>query len=70
MNATTFTGCTCLHIAAGRGDISTAAYLLSQGANPDLQTDEGDTALEIAGSAEVNIYYSYSLEKFSLAAFK
>ncbi len=54
VNATTFTGCTSLHIAAGRGDISAAAYLLSQGANPVLKTDEGDTALNIAGSDEVH----------------
>ncbi len=55
VNATTFTGCTPLHIAAGRGDISAAAYLLSQGANPVLKTDEGDTALNIARSEEVNL---------------
>lgn len=60
VNAATFTGCTSLHIAAGRGDISTAAYLLSQGANPELLTDEGDTALEIAGSEEVSSSVSVS----------
>lgn len=53
VNATTFTSCTPLHIASGRGDISCVAYLLSQGASPDIMTDEGDTALDIAGSDEV-----------------
>ena len=53
INATTFTGCTPLHIASGRGDIALTAYILSMGANPDLVTDEGDTALDLAGSDQV-----------------
>lgn len=53
INAVTYTGCTPLHIAAGRGDIALTAYLLSMGANPDLATDEGDTALDLAGSDQV-----------------
>ena len=53
INATTYTGCTPLHIASGRGDIALTAYLLSMGANPDLVTDEGDTALDLAGSDQV-----------------
>jgi len=53
INATTYTGCTPLHIASGRGDIALTAYLLSMGANPDLATDEGDTALDLAGSDQV-----------------
>ena len=53
INATTYIGCTPLHIASGRGDIALTAYLLSMGANPDLVTDEGDTALDLAGSDQV-----------------
>ena len=53
INGVTYTGCTPLHIAAGRGDIALTAYLLSMGANPDLATDEGDTALDLAGSDQV-----------------
>ena len=53
INGVTYTGCTPLHIAAGRGDIALTAYLLSMGANPDLVTDEGDTALDLAGSDQV-----------------
>ena len=53
INTTTYTGCTPLHIASGRGDIALTAYLLSMGANPDLVTDEGDTALDLAGSDQV-----------------
>ena len=62
INATTYTGCTPLHIASGRGDIALTAYLLSMGANPDLATDEGDTALDLAGSNQVCLHasdYSY-----------
>jgi len=29
------------------------AYLLSMGANPELLTDEGDNALDLAGSEQV-----------------
>ena len=60
INATTYTGCTPLHIASGRGDIALTAYLLSMGANPDLATDEGDTALDLAGSdqvGQVHVFY-------------
>lgn len=31
------------------------AYLLSMGANPELLTDEGDSALDLAGSEQVCI---------------
>jgi ankyrin repeat protein len=53
VNKATYSGCTPLHIAAGRGNIAVVAYLLSMGADPDLQTDEGDTALDLAGSDQV-----------------
>lgn len=59
INATTYTGCTPLHIASGRGDIALTAYLLSMGANPDLATDEGDTALDLAGSDQVCVSVVY-----------
>ena len=54
VNKATYSGCTPLHIAAGRGNIAVVAYLLSMGADPDLQTDEGDTALDLAGSDQVS----------------
>lgn len=54
VNRPTYSGCTPLHIAAGRGNIAVVAYLLSMGADPDLETDEGDTALDLAGSHQVN----------------
>ena len=50
----TYASCTPLHIAAGRGSIAIVAYLLSMGGNPDLETDEGDTALDLAGSNQVS----------------
>ncbi len=53
VNATTYSCCTPLHVAAGRGDIVTVAYLLSMGANPDLLTDEGDSPLDLASPGEV-----------------
>ena len=53
LNKPTYSGCTPLHIAAGRGNIAVVAYLLSMGADPDLQTDEGDNALDLAGSDQV-----------------
>ena len=59
INTTTYTGCTPLHIASGRGDIALTAYLLSMGANPDLATDEGDTALDLAGSDQVCVGVLY-----------
>lgn len=55
IDARTFTGCTPLHIAAGRGNIETVAYLLSVGANPELLTDEGDTPLKLSMSDDVTI---------------
>lgn len=55
VDARTFTGCTSLHIAAGRGCIEIVAYLLSVGANPDLQTDEGDIPLDLSVSDDVII---------------
>ena len=53
VNRATYSGCTALHTAAGRGNIAVVAYLLSVGADPDLRTDEGDTALDLAGSDQV-----------------
>lgn len=55
IDARTFTGCTPLHIAAGRGCIEIVAYLLSLGANPELQTDEGDTPLDLSISDDVTV---------------
>ena len=56
VNSLTYSGCSPLHIASGRGDISIVAYLVSMGADPDLYTDEGDVALELAGSAPVQTF--------------
>lgn len=56
VNCLTYSGCSPLHIAAGRSDISVVAYLISMGADPELCTDEGDVALELAGSEEVNAF--------------
>ena len=53
VNAQTFSGCTPLHIASGRGNIAIVAYLLSVGTDPDILSDEGDTALDLAGSEQV-----------------
>ena len=53
VNASTYNGCTPLHIASGHGNIALVAYLLSVGADPELVTDEGDTALDLAGSEQV-----------------
>lgn len=53
VNRVTYSGCSPLHIAAGRGDIAIVAYLISMGANPELLTDEGDLALDLSGSDQV-----------------
>ena len=53
VNALTYSGCSPLHTAAGRGNIALVAYLLSVGTDPDVLTDEGDTALDLAGSEQV-----------------
>lgn len=53
VNRVTYSGCSPLHIAAGRGDIAIVAYLISMGANPELLTDEGDLALDLSGSEQV-----------------
>ena len=55
INATMYSGCTPLHIASGRGNITIVAYLISMGANPELLTDEGESALDIAGSEQVRV---------------
>ena len=47
-NMTTYSGCSPLHIAAGRGQLELVAYLISLGANPCLMTDEGDTPYDLA----------------------
>lgn len=52
----TYSGCSPLHTAAGRGDISIVAYLVSMGADPELCTDEGDIALDLSGSEEVTAF--------------
>lgn len=53
-NATTYSGCTPLHMAAGRGHIEIVAYLISLGANPIASTDEGETALELSSTQAVS----------------
>lgn len=55
LNKPTYSGSTALHIAAGRGNIAVVAYLLSMGADPELETDEGDNALDLAGSDQVGL---------------
>lgn len=60
VNSLTYSGCSPLHIAAGRGDIPVVAYLISMGADPEVVTDEGDTALDLArlaGSPQVCEFY-------------
>lgn len=61
VNTFTYNGCTPLHIAAGRGNIATVAYLLSVGADPELVTDEGDSALDLAGSEQVCVLYHITM---------
>lgn len=56
VNCLTYSGCSPLHIASGRSDISIVAYLISMGADPELCTDEGDVALDLAGSDEVKAF--------------
>lgn len=58
VNSVTYSGCSPLHVASGRGDIAIVAYLVSMGANPELYTDEGDIALDLAGSEQVCDYTS------------
>ena len=56
VNRPTYSGCTPLHTAAGRGNIAVVAYLLSMGADPDMRTDEGDSPLDLAGSEQVCVW--------------
>lgn len=56
VNSLMYSGCSPLHIASGRGDISIVAYLVSMGADPELCTDEGDIALDLAGSEQVQSF--------------
>ncbi len=60
VNSLTYSGCSPLHIASGRGDISLVAYLISMGADPELLTDEGDMAMDLAGSQEVCIEHIHN----------
>ena len=60
-NATTYSGCTPLHIAAGRGQIEIVAYLVSMGADPVAHTDEGDTALDLSASDSVSEFLTHVL---------
>ena len=53
INRVTYSGCSALHIAAGRGDIAVVAYLISMGADHELLTDEGDQALDLSSSEQV-----------------
>ena len=55
-NIHTYSGCTPLHVAAGRGQIELVAYLVSVGANPDACTDEGDTPLDLAVTESVSLF--------------
>ena len=55
LNKATYSGCTPLHTASGRGNIAMVAYLLSMGADPELETDEGDSPLDLAGSEQVRL---------------
>lgn len=55
-NTYTYSGCTPLHVAAGRGQIELVAYLVSVGANPDACTDEGDTPLDLTSSESVSLF--------------
>eukprot|EP01090_Pellita_catalonica_P016916 TRINITY_DN49_c0_g1_i1.p1 TRINITY_DN49_c0_g1~~TRINITY_DN49_c0_g1_i1.p1 ORF type:complete len:162 (-),score=29.21 TRINITY_DN49_c0_g1_i1:118-555(-) len=48
-------GCTALHWTAGAGHLEALKWLLSKGANPDIQSSNGDTPLHKAawrGNAE------------------
>ena len=52
-NVPTYSGCTPLHIASGRGHLEIVAYLISLGADPYALTDEGDTPYDLVVKDEL-----------------
>ena len=48
INATTYSGCSALHMAASQGHIDQVAYLIAMGADPFSRTDEGDLPIDYA----------------------
>lgn len=63
-NATTFSGCTPLHIAAGHSRLELVAYLISLGANPFALTDEGDLPSDLAVQENIRDFLSNMQETF------
>jgi len=54
VNASTYTGCTALHMAASQGHLDQVAYLIALGANPLCRTDEGDLPIDYAADSMVS----------------
>ena len=52
INASTYSGCTPLHLAVGRGAMDLAVMLLASGADAGLRNTEQDSAFDLAGSNE------------------
>lgn len=63
-NATTFSNCTPLHIAAGYSRLELVAYFISLGANPFALTDEGDLPLDLAVQDNIRIFLSNMTEMY------
>uniref|UniRef100_UPI00358DF44C NF-kappa-B inhibitor alpha-like n=1 Tax=Myxine glutinosa TaxID=7769 RepID=UPI00358DF44C len=60
INASTYSGCTPLHLAVGRGAMDLAVMLLASGADAGLRNMEQDSAFDLAGSnEELNILSTY-----------
>lgn len=55
VNASTYSGCSALHMAASQGHIDQVAYLIAMGADPFSRTDEGDLPIDYATEPLVSI---------------
>lgn len=54
VNASTYSGCTALHMASSQGHIDQVAYLIAMGADPFSRTDEGDLPIDYATESLVS----------------
>jgi ankyrin repeat protein len=63
-NTTTFSGCTPLHIAAGRGQMELVAYLISLGADPFIMTDEGDMPYDLGTDTNIRNFLNSVAEVY------